>query len=77
MRALDEDGVRHYSMDEVDLEGEAQKEAIIKEWKPMVDQARAAGMGHFLDVIGRLVRNKLEGVMDEAMIEEMIEEIRS
>lgn len=77
MRALDEDGVRHYSMDEVDLEGEAQKEAIIKEWKPMVDQARAAGMGQFLDVIGRLVRNKLEGVMDEAMIEEMIEEIRS
>lgn len=77
VRVLDEDGIRHYSMAEADLEGEAQKEAIIKEWKPMVEKARAAGMGHFVDVLGRLVEKKLEGIMDEAMIQEMLAEFRA
>lgn len=78
-KMLDEDGIAHFTMEEADPRGEAQKAAIIAEWKPKLDEIRAAGTAgaeYFANIIYGLIEKKVDGIMDETLILELMAELR-
>lgn len=74
---LGEDGIAHFTVEEADPQGEAQKAAVLADWKPKIDGVRATGMSAYEEIICRLVRRKLDGLMDAEEIDGLIEELRA
>ncbi len=57
--------------------GEAQKQAVLQQWKPRIEMAKKSGMTQFIPVVLQLVQNKLEGAMDEAEIQGLLQDLQA
>lgn len=74
---LSEDGIAHFTVQEADPQGDAQKAAVLAEWKPKLAAVHMAGASAFEDIICRLVRGRIEGMMSENEVEELMRELKA
>jgi hexosaminidase len=72
---LAEDGVAHYAVAEADLSGEAQRQAIIADWKPKVQMVRQAGMEMYVPAICNVVRERMRDMFAPGDIEKTMREL--
>ncbi|MCL1820294.1 MAG: beta-N-acetylhexosaminidase [Oscillospiraceae bacterium] len=69
---LDEDGISHFSVEDADPAGEAQKNAVIAQWKPRIEYGRQSGMTQFEAVIFKVLRIKLTDLYTKEEVEEIL-----
>lgn len=75
IRHLQEDDVSYFTMEEADICGSAQKQAIISAWKPSVESAKAYGMAGYIPVIRRLISEKLNDQFPPDELQELLRDI--
>ncbi len=77
MSALDADGIAHFTMEEADVSGQAQLDAVKASWKPMIDGVLSMGDAAkgYLPIFYRLLHSKLADQFSEAVLADWFKEL--
>ncbi len=78
MKLLDADGIAHFTLEEADISGRAQLDAVSAIWKPYIDGVKAVGgeaEEKYMPVFRMLLSTKLEGQMPVDVLKAFFREI--